>query len=336
MKEALYYSKLENQQVQCHLCPHECRIADQKTGICNVRQNKEGVLYSLVYERAIATHIDPIEKKPLFHVYPASHSLSIATAGCNFRCMFCQNCDISQVKYSDTITGERIQAKDIVRAAHDNQCRTIAFTYTEPTIFFEYALDIAKEAAEKQIKCVFISNGFINPEPMKQLAPFLAGANIDLKGWDESFYRKIIGGRLEPVLNTLKLLKQLGVWLEVTTLIVPGYADSEQTLQSIAQFIKTELGPETPWHISRFHPQYKMTDRDATPTSVIKKAVEMGSREGLRYVYSGNIPGDDGEHTHCYSCGAMLLKRYGFRIIENNVRNGKCSECGAEIDGVFA
>ncbi|MBN1466561.1 AmmeMemoRadiSam system radical SAM enzyme, partial [candidate division KSB1 bacterium] len=234
MREADFYIRLENNDVQCTLCPHNCRIAEDEFGLCAVRQNRAGTLYTHVYERAISTHVDPIEKKPLFHVHPGSHSFSIATVGCNFVCRFCQNHEISQMPRNGRIEGQIVPAAQIVELAEKYQCKTIACTYTEPTIYFEYAYDIARLAAEKELLTVFVSNGFINPRPLEKIAPLLAAANIDLKGWDEDFYKDVCGGSLKSVLKALKLMKKLGIFIEVTTLVVPGYVDNDATLSDIA------------------------------------------------------------------------------------------------------
>lgn len=334
MRQADFYITLKNQTVQCTLCPHNCRLVDGEFGLCGVRQNKDGVLYSHVYERAIATHVDPIEKKPLFHVYPGSKSFSIATVGCNFKCTFCQNHEISQMPHTGYIEGQTLPVEQVVKLAVHAGCQTIACTYTEPTIYFEYAFDIAQKAAEFGVKTVFVSNGFTNPKPIEKIAPFLSAANIDLKGWDEQFYRDVCGGELKSVLNTLKLMKKLGIFVEVTTLLVTGYVDNEKTLREIAQFILNELGPETPWHISRFYPNYHYRDVQPTSSNIIKKAREIGLTAGLRYVYSGNVPGDEGESTYCYSCGEKLIARYGYHIEYNKITDNKCPACGAEIDGI--
>ncbi|MBN2355561.1 AmmeMemoRadiSam system radical SAM enzyme [candidate division KSB1 bacterium] len=337
MKRALYFDELAGQRVQCRLCPHECKIAPNKYGICGVRQNIDGALYSLIYERAIAVHVDPIEKKPLFHVFPGSRSFSIATAGCNFTCQFCQNHSISQIKGGEDLRnlGRTIPAAVVAEQAAQSDCKTIACTYTEPTVFYEYCLDIARAAQQKDIKTVWVTNGFINEAPLQEIAPFLAAANVDLKAWDEAFYRKVVGGELKPVLDTLKRMKRLGIWLEVTTLMVPGYVDNEETMREIALFIKNELGAETPWHISRFYPQYRFTHMPPTSLEAVHRAREIGLETGLRYVYSGNVHGDVGEHTFCYNCGAKLIERYGFEIMANHVKEGKCAVCGATIDGLF-
>jgi len=334
MKEADFYIKLDDQVVQCTLCPHNCRLAAGEYGICGVRQNIDGVLYSHVYERAIATHVDPIEKKPLFHVYPGSASFSIATVGCNFKCTFCQNHQISQLPQTGRIEGQPLPAAKVVQMARDYECRTIACTYTEPTIYFEYAYDIARLAADAGIDVVFVTNGFINPGPLKKIAPVLAAANVDLKGWDEEFYRDVCGGELKAVLNALKLMKKLGIFVEVTTLAVTGYVDDDATLRQIARFIKNELGPETPWHISRFFPDYRYASVPATATDVLLRARQIGLDEGLRYVYIGNMLDDEGESTFCTSCGERLIHRSGYRIIDNKIKNAKCPVCGAVIDGI--
>jgi pyruvate formate lyase activating enzyme len=335
MKEARFYERLEDQRVRCVLCPHECMLRDGQVGVCGVRQNVGGTLYSLVYGRAIAVHVDPIEKKPLFHVHPGSRSFSLATVGCNFRCLFCQNSDISQVRLSHAqVPGEEIAPEELVKLTERYACKTIAYTYTEPTVFYEYAYDTAVLAAERGILNVFVTNGFISAAPLEEIAPVLHAANVDLKGWSEEFYRRIVGGDLKAVLDTLKRMKRLGIWVEVTTLCVPGYVDTDEQFRSIARFIRDELGPETPWHVSRFYPHFRMTDRPPTSVSVLQRARQIGLEEGLRYVYSGNVPGDEGENTFCYRCGRLLIRRWGFSVLENRVREGKCPDCGAEIDGI--
>ncbi len=331
MKEAQFYTALEDGNVLCQLCPHTCKLAEGKVGVCGVRRNLGGVLYSLVYEKAAAVHVDPIEKKPLFHVYPGSASFSIAAMGCNFHCRFCQNHDLSQVHGEPA--GQPVTSRQVVDAAVTRGCRTIACTYTEPTVYYEYALEIARLAKAEGMATVFVTNGYINEAPLRELAPFLTAANVDLKGWNKDFYRRVIGGDLGSVLRSLQLMKELGVWVEVTTLLVPDQI-SDADLQEMACFIKQELGAETPWHISRFHPDYQYTQTPATPLSLLQRGREMGLAAGLRYVYSGNIPGDEGEHTYCPQCGKKVIERYGFQILANHVRNGGCRFCGAVLDGV--
>ena len=334
MKEAMLYEKVEDGKVKCNLCNHHCLIADGKRGLCGVRENQEGTLHSLVYRKAIAAHIDPIEKKPFFNFLPGTLSYSIATQGCNFRCKFCQNWGISQSsKEGGEITGEDISPMEIVKEAKASGCRSIAYTYTEPTVFFEYAYDTARLAREEGLKNVFVTNGFMTEEALREIQPYLDAANVDLKAFTEEFYNKICGAKLEPVKKSLKLMKELGIWVEITTLIIPTLNDSQEELKAMAEFISNELGPETPWHLSKYHPDYRMTDIKATPVETIHMARETGLKAGLRYVYAGNLPGDSGENTYCYSCNELLINRYLFRINENGIKDSKCPKCGAEIDG---
>jgi len=336
MKEAMFYEKLEDKLVNCDLCSHRCRrIADSKRGICGVRENRDGKLYSLVYGKAVARNIDPIEKKPLFNFLPGSRSYSVATVGCNFRCENCQNYDISQMpKERGIIVGQDVSPEEIVSAAKRNNCESIAYTYTEPTIFFEYAYDTAKHAKKEGIKNVFVTNGYITPEALKEISPYLDAANIDLKSFSDEFYRKRCGARLKPVLDSIRLYKSLGIWTEITTLIIPTLNDSEEELRKIAEFIG-EVGEDTPWHISQFYPTYKLIDLPRTPVATLRKAREIGLEAGLKYVYEGNVPGEDGESTYCPNCGKMLIHRFGYSIHENKIKNSKCTYCGSEIDGLY-
>jgi pyruvate formate lyase activating enzyme len=337
MKEAMFYEKLEDKLVNCDLCSHRCRrIADSKRGICGVRENRDGKLYSLVYGKAVARNIDPIEKKPLFNFLPGSRSYSIATVGCNFRCENCQNYDISQLpKERGIIVGQDVSPEEIVSAAKRNNCESIAYTYTEPTIFFEYAYDTAKHAKKEGIKNVFVTNGYITPEALKEISPYLDAANIDLKSFSDEFYRKRCGARLKPVLDSIRLYKSLGIWTEITTLIIPTLNDSEEELRKIAEFIG-EVGEDTPWHISQFYPTYKLIDLPRTPVATLRKAREIGLEAGLKYVYEGNVPGEDGENTYCPNCGKLLIHRFGYHIKENKIKNSACTYCGAKIDGIHA
>ena len=332
----MFYEKLDNNLVNCNLCSHRCsRIADSKRGICGVRENRDGKLYSLVYSKAVARSVDPIEKKPLFHFLPGSRSYSIATVGCNFRCDNCQNYDISQLsKGRGTIVGEDVSPEEIVLAAKLSNCESIAYTYSEPTIFFEYAYDTAKHAKKEGIKNVFVTNGYITPEALKEISPYLDAANIDLKSFSDDFYRKRCGARLEPVLDSIRLYKNLGIWMEITTLIIPTLNDSEEELRKIAEFI-SEVGKDTPWHISQFYPTYKLIDLPRTPVATLRKARTIGLEAGLKYVYEGNVPGEDGENTYCPNCQKRLIHRFRYNIRENKIKNSKCSYCGAEIDGLY-
>jgi len=334
MKEALFYEKLENHAVQCHLCAHHCVIARGKRGICGVRENRGGILCTLVYGRTIAENIDPIEKKPLFNFLPGSKSFSIATAGCNFRCLHCQNHDISQMpRNRDVIMGRNLSPDDIVSLAKQNGCESISYTYTEPTIYYEYACDTAKRASAEGLKNVFVTNGYITEEPLRAISPYLDAANIDLKSFAEGFYKKICGAKLQPVLDAIKLYRDLNIWIEITTLIIPTHNDSPPELEKIASFIK-DLGTDIPWHITAFHPTYRLTDQAPTPVSALMQARDIGIRAGLRYVYVGNVPGERGENTYCYNCGELLIERYGFKIITNNISDALCPKCQAKIDGV--
>jgi pyruvate formate lyase activating enzyme len=332
----MFYEKLEGSTVRCQLCPHLCKINESRRGICGVRENKDGVLYSLVYGKMVARAIDPIEKKPLFHFYPGSTAYSIATVGCNFRCKNCQNFDISQMPKKDRnlIIGEDALPHEIVTAAKQNNCRSIAYTYTEPTIFFEYAYDTARLAHEEGICNVFVSNGYITEEAIRTIAPYLNAVNVDLKGLSEELYHKNCGGHLDPVLDAIKLYKELGVRVEVTTLVIPTLNDSEEDFRGIAEFIKS-VGVDIPWHISQFYPAYKLTNLPRTPVTTLREARDIGLEVGLRYVYEGNVPGEGGENTYCYKCGKLLIQRYGFHILGNILSDTNCPHCGATIDGRF-
>ena len=335
IREALLYEKLDNKRVHCNLCAHRCTIKPARRGICGVRENKDGVLYTLVYGTLIAENIDPIEKKPFFHVYPGSLSYSIATVGCNFSCEFCQNHEISQMPRSTLmITGKDVAPEEIVAQAKKSGSKTIAYTYTEPTIYFELAYDTAKIAHENGLKNVFVTNGFMTPEAIDTIAPYLAAANVDLKSFRDDFYKKQCGARLKPVLESLKKMKELGIWVEITTLLIPDLNDSDEELKDIAQFIAA-LGKETPWHISRFHPQFKMNSLPVTPVASLHRATEIGKQSGLKYVYSGNVPGDEGEGTYCFNCQKLLIERYGFKIVSVNLTGNKCSNCGTVLEGIF-
>jgi pyruvate formate lyase activating enzyme len=333
MKEAMFYEKLQERKVRCFLCAHHCIVSPGKRGKCGARENREGSLYSLVYGRLISMNIDPIEKKPLFHFHPASTSFSISTVGCNFRCKHCQNYDISQYpKEHEAIPGEEVTPEQVVDAAERAGCKSISYTYTEPTIFFEFAYDCARLAHDRGIKNIFVSNGYTGPEAAKAIAPYLDGNNIDLKG-DNEFYKKICGAKLQPVLDTIKLMKEQGVWVELTTLIIPSYNDSDKVLGDIIEFIKS-VDPAIPWHVSQFYPTYKLMDAPRTPVETLRHARQLGLEKGLKYVYTGNVPGEGGENTFCPKCKELLIERYGFST-QNKIKEGNCFKCSAGIDGVW-
>jgi pyruvate formate lyase activating enzyme len=336
MHPALFSEPRKNNVVKCTLCPHFCLIQEDRVGTCAVRKNIGGKLFSLVYGKAIAYHVDPIEKKPLFHFYPGSKIYSFATAGCNFRCDFCQNWDISQISKGKEgqIIGEEKGPGDIVDEAIRSGCGSIAMTYNEPTIFFEYAYDTCVLAREKGLKTVFVSNGYITKEAIDKIAPVLNANNIDLKSFSDEFYKRACGARHKPVLDSIRHYYNRGVWIEITTLIIPGENDSDRELRQIAEFIAS-IDVNIPWHISRFHPDYKMTGKLSTPSETLHNAYKIGKKAGLRYIYVGNIPGDSLENTYCPKCDKLLVERFGFEVLQDNVRKGKCRYCQNEIKGFF-
>lgn len=334
--EAWLYETMPDQKVRCLLCSHQCVIGNHKRGICGIRENREGVLETKVYGRLIAAGDDPIEKKPLFHVLPGSRSFSIATVGCNFKCRFCQNADIAQMPADrdGMVTGDPGSPQQVVAAATKRHCTTIAYTYTEPTVFFEFACETAELAHAQGIKNVFVTNGFMSDAALTHISPFLDAANVDLKAYTDDFYKKQCGARLAPVKATLRRMKELGIWVEVTTLIIPGLNDHPDELGQLATFIARDLGPETPWHVSRFHPTYRLLDRKATPVETLLNARDIGIAAGLKYVYTGNIPGQGREDTLCPGCGQTVIARRGFQITSKQVETGHCRNCGATIDGI--
>ena len=333
-REAMLYERLADGKVRCNLCAHRCMIADGKQGICQVRENRDGTLYTLVYGRTIARHVDPIEKKPLFHFHPGSTAFSIATPGCNFRCRWCQNWEISQMpRERHLISGEPATPDQIVAQAKRAGCRSIAYTYTEPTIFYEYSFATARRARDAGLANLYITNGYMTEEMLEQFAPYLDAVNVDLKAFRDDTYRKYVGARLEPVLATLRKIRQLGIWLEITTLVIPGLNDDRAELTDAVTFIAKELGRDVPWHISRFFPTYQMTDVAATPVSRLEEAAAIGREAGLRYVYLGNAASE--EDTFCHGCGNLLVERSGYRIARNRVTaEGACPDCGARLAGV--
>jgi pyruvate formate lyase activating enzyme len=336
VREARFYEKLEEGKVRCHLCAHRCLIGEGKRGICAVRENVDGTLMSLVYGKLISMNIDPIEKKPLFHFLPGSRSLSIATVGCNFRCEHCQNYEISQFpreRGDVPLPGEDTTSEAVVDAAVHGGCESISYTYTEPTISLEFAVDTARLARSRGVRNVFVSNGFMTPESVEAIAPHLDGNNIDLKG-DEKFYKEVCGARLEPVRETIRLMKKSGVWVEVTTLVIPNHNDADRDLRDIAEFVAS-VDPAIPWHVSQFYPTYKMLDEPRTPVETLRRAMKIGKESGLRYVYEGNVPGEGGENTTCPACGTLLIARYGFSIQEDRMKDGSCGACGASQEGVW-
>jgi pyruvate formate lyase activating enzyme len=330
----MFFHRLEDGRVRCDLCAHHCVIDQGQRGICGVRENRQGTLFSLVYGKAIATHVDPIEKKPLFHYRPSSYSFSVATVGCNFRCAHCQNADISILPARDqNIIGQELQPHQLVAAAQRSDCESISYTYTEPTVFFEYALETARLASDKNLGNVFVTNGYMTEKAIRTIQPYLNAANVDLKSFSKEHYKRICGARLEPVLDSIKLMKSLGIWVEVTTLLIPTVNDSEDELSQIAHFIHS-LGSETPWHISRFYPTFEMNDLPPTPLESVQKGRQIGHQVGLKYVYTGNLPGDEGESTFCSNCQERIIHRHGYSILAKQITEGRCDHCGAPVDGI--
>jgi len=326
-----YYTPLEGGAVRCDLCRHRCRLKEGHVGICGVNKNEKGRLKNLVYGHPVALHVDPIEKKPLYHVLPGAEVLSFGTVGCNFKCPFCQNWDISQT--SDINEAIEVSPEKMTALALHHHAQGIAYTYNEPTIFYPYAKDVGIRAKEAGLKNIFVSNGFETPEMIADMASWVDAANIDLKCWDASYYKKTLKGELEGVRDTLKRMVDAGIWVEVTTLIVPEDNDEEAQLEAMARFIADELGKEVPWHLSAFFPNYKMKDKNATAPEVLLKAKAIGEEAGLRYVYLGNIPVESS--TFCPGCGTKVIERHGYGRIFNRLKEGKCPTCDRLIEGIW-
>ena len=333
VREARYYDKIGEKKIICKLCPHECRIADLERGTCGVRENRDGIYYTLVYGNPCSAHVDPIEKKPVFHYYPTSQSFSIATAGCNFVCRFCQNWEISQKRPEQVKTIDLFPA-EVIRAARRYGCRTVAHTYTEPVIFFEYMLDCAIEGQKKNIPNIMISNGYIQEKPMRELCKYLGAVKIDLKAFTEKFYKEQCSGTLKPVLDCLLVLKDEGIWFEIVVLIIPTLNDSKQEIHQMTRWIVRELGPDVPVHFSRYYPTFMLKNIPPTPPSLLERARKIAMDKGVRYAYIGNILSDS-SNTYCHSCAKLLIERYGFSTSLKGMNKNKCKYCGETIPGVF-
>ena len=338
LKEALLVRHLKNQAVQCRVCEHFCTLKPGEWGTCGVRLNREGTLYSVVYGVAVAAHVDPIEKKPLFHFLPGAKALSIGTYGCNLRCRWCQNWEMSQVRQVDwrrEWMGEPLSPEQLVALAVREGIEVIAYTYNEPTVFFEYTYDTARLAHERGIKNVYVSNGFMSTETLEMLAPYLDGINVDLKGFTESLYREYTGSRLAPIKRNIAwLAHDPTTWIEVTTLVIPQLNDSDEELRAAAEWLAS-VDPEMPWHVTAFYPHFQMRDRPPTPPATLARAYEIGKEAGLKYIYVGNVYDPARENTVCPQCGTVLVQRQGYRVRPLWETPGVCPRCGTHIPGVW-
>ena len=326
-----YFETLPNGKIKCILCRHYCQLKERQIGICGVNKNKNGELKNLVYSHPSALNVDPVEKKPLYHFLPGSLALSLGTVGCNFACPFCQNWGISQSKNIDKNVS--IEPKEMVELAKKHKCNSIAYTYNEPTIFYPYAKDIGILAKEEGIKNIFVSNGFESPKVIEDMPSWLDGANIDLKSWNEKYYKRVLKGGFEAVKDTLRKMVSEGIWIEVTTLLIEGENDAQKDLEEMASFIANELGRFVPWHLSAFHPDYKMKDHDYTKVQTLKRAYDIAKKAGLYYVYLGNV--NLPEDTYCPKCGELLIDRSGYNVTLNKIENGKCPKCDTKIKGIW-
>ncbi len=336
-KAALWEAKGAEQTVQCLLCAHRCRIPEGGAGICGVRENQGGVLYTRAFHGLCSAGADPIEKKPLFHFMPGSRTFSIACMGCNFKCGFCQNWQISQTRAGYEKKGHRADPEAIVQTALDQGCASLAYTYTEPTVFMELCGECGTLARTAGLKNVFVSNGAMTREAIDYAKPWLDAINIDLKAFDPAFYRNVCKANLDAVLASIeRIANETDIWMEITTLLIPGQNDDKEQLKRLVEFLVTKAGPDVPWHVSRFFPQYQWLNLPPTPMDTLEEACEIGRAGGLNYVYLGNVRGKSFESTECPGCGAMLIERQGYRIISNRVEQGQCSDCGLRVPGIHA
>jgi len=331
-KTMQYYKEVDGKEkIVCLLCRHACQLKEGQTGICGVNKNVNGALKTLVYGHPIALNVDPVEKKPLYHVLPGSKVLSFGTIGCNFKCPFCQNWDISQAsKVNEDI---KVSPEEMVSLALEQGAQAIAYTYNEPTIFYPYAKDIGLLAKEKGLKNIFVSNGFESAEVIEDMASWVDAANIDLKSWNDSYYKKVLKGGLEEVKDTLRRMVKAGIWIEVTTLLIEGENESDEALKEMAAFISSELGKHVPWHLSAFFPNYKMTEHQATKVETLDRAKKIGQEAGLMYIYLGNVAVDG--TSYCPECNELIIKRRGYAVVENRLKMGSCPKCNRKIEGIY-
>lgn len=332
--EARFWEKLPHRKIKCKLCPRECVIDDRERGYCGVRENRGGVYYTLVHSRVCAANVDPIEKKPFFHVLPGTLSFSIATAGCNVNCKMCQNWDISQVR-PEQVRSIYMPPREVAALARQNRCATVAYTYTEPVIFYEFMVDSAEAVRAAGVRNVVVTGGYITTEPLKELCKRVDAVKVDLKAFTEKFYREVVNGELKPVLQTLVTLRKLGMWTEIVYLVIPTLNDSDQEFRQLARWVKSELGPEVPLHFTRFHPQYLLKNLPPTPVKTLERAKAIADAEGLHYVYVGNVPGHPGENTFCPKCRRVLIEREGFFVRGMHLEQGRCPGCRHPIPGIW-
>ncbi|UCH85249.1 MAG: AmmeMemoRadiSam system radical SAM enzyme [Candidatus Latescibacterota bacterium] len=334
VREARFYEKLPYKKIRCKLCPRECVIDEMERGYCGVRENRNGTYYTLVYSRPCTYHADPIEKKPFFHVLPGSLAFSIATAGCNVNCKFCQNWEISQTR-PEQVRSIYMPPKKVVVLARETKCRSIAYTYSEPVIFYEYMMDAAAAGRDSKILSVVVTGGYIHKEPLVELCKMVDAIKVDLKSYSESYYRDVVNGELKPVLDALVTMIDAGVWTEIVYLVVPTLNDGDDELAGLSRWIVSNLGPDVPVHFTRFHPQYLLKNLPPTPVETLERAKAIADAEGLRYVYVGNVPGHPAEHTFCPGCGRAVVERRGYRIYAVHIDDGTCKFCNGHIAGVW-
>jgi pyruvate formate lyase activating enzyme len=334
-REASWYRKLNGKKVECQLCPQACTVADAERGTCGVRENRGGTYYTLVHGLACSVHVDPIEKKPLFHVLPGEQALSYATAGCNVECKFCQNWEISQFR-PEQVRSYYLPPEALVTAAQRTGAKLTAATYSEPVIFWEYVRDAARAAKSAGIRPTVVSNGYIQEKPLREVLPLLDAIKVDLKSFTEEFYQKQVRGKLAPVLEALEIIRETGVWLEIVDLLIPTLNDSAEEIRALATWVKERLGKDVPLHFTRFHPTYRLTNLPPTPVSTLERAWRVAREVGLDYVYLGNVPGHEAENTYCPGCGEIVIRRIGFRILDNKLEDGRCRACRRAIPGVWS
>jgi pyruvate formate lyase activating enzyme len=332
--EARYYEKLPYKKIKCKLCPRECVIDDRERGYCGVRENRDSIYYSLVHSRVVTAHVDPIEKKPFFHFLPGTAAFSIATAGCNVNCKMCQNWEISQAR-PEQVRSNYMPPRDVAALAKRYECRAIAYTYSEPVIFYEYLLDAADAGRSAGVKSAVVTGGFIQQDPLKEMCRHVDAVKVDLKAYSQKFYKEVVNGDLKPVLDTLVTLKKQGMWTEIVYLVIPTLNDSEQEFKGLARWVKSEIGPDVPLHFSRFHPQYLLKNLPPTPLEILERAKAVSDAEGLRYVYIGNVPGHSAESTYCPKCRRMVVERAGYTVKSVRLRQGKCQFCQEPIPGIW-